>query len=442
MYKFLLSKNKIIISMLLIISIVFTACDKTQKSQSGSGNTANTIISKTKSNTTAKNTSTTAVTPKVSVTTTKSTAKSSSKSTTKNSVVSTNASSVSTKTSTASLEKSESTAPPPTSQYSAYNLCNSSQEVVYMILDKIYNNYVGFTISVPDPSFILSSQDYINMMPGLKSISLSYIASYPEYGVTYYYVNLDVNDYVPYAYAVKTGDYSFLNANETAALNKAKQIASNYSSLGSDYEKELAVHNYLEQNIVYTNGSGNVFNEYGALIDGRCVCDGYAKAFDLLMLLLGIDCYRVTGTADGGNHAWNKVKLGGQWYNVDVTWDDSSGSYCYLNLTDSMLDNDHQWDGSTWPSASTTSFTYYYLNSNSITQNQSEFDSLIDHGLDKKMKSFCLIYEEAQPVDCKKAISSYNSQKGANIISYSDSNISNTGGYFNIYIYTDITYNQ
>ena len=36
----------------------------------------------------------------------------------------------------------------------------------------------------------------------------------------------------------------------------------------------------------------------------------------------GIDCKVISGTANGGGHAWNKVKLEGDYYYIDVTWDD------------------------------------------------------------------------------------------------------------------------
>lgn len=49
------------------------------------------------------------------------------------------------------------------------------------------------------------------------------------------------------------------------------------------------------------------------------VCEGYAKAFQYLCDLAGIDCYTVTGTLEGREHMWNLVPLDGQNYLVDVT---------------------------------------------------------------------------------------------------------------------------
>lgn len=70
----------------------------------------------------------------------------------------------------------------------------------------------------------------------------------------------------------------------------------------------------------------HLWNEYGAIVDGEAVCQGYAYAFkaivDELVRQTGadIECRYV----QGGGHAWNQVKLNGNWYHIDVTWDDRS----------------------------------------------------------------------------------------------------------------------
>ena len=97
----------------------------------------------------------------------------------------------------------------------------------------------------------------------------------------------------------------------------------------SDYEKIKIVHDYLIDNIEYdtTVLEKNIYNIYGALVSKKCVCEGYAKAFQYLMNELGIENAIVIGTATNSNgetenHAWNYVKLNDNWYAVDVTWDD------------------------------------------------------------------------------------------------------------------------
>lgn len=97
----------------------------------------------------------------------------------------------------------------------------------------------------------------------------------------------------------------------------------------TDYEKIKLIHNYLIDTIEYeeTITQKHIYDIYGALINKKCVCEGYAKAFQYLMNEIGIENTIVIGVGTNSknqteNHAWNYVKLNGQWYAVDVTWDD------------------------------------------------------------------------------------------------------------------------
>lgn len=69
------------------------------------------------------------------------------------------------------------------------------------------------------------------------------------------------------------------------------------------------------------------------LFSRTTVCAGYAQLFTLLCSRAGISC--VTVTSD--THAWNKVRMGSVWYNVDCTWNDSRGDDTFFNVTDEQL---------------------------------------------------------------------------------------------------------
>lgn len=89
------------------------------------------------------------------------------------------------------------------------------------------------------------------------------------------------------------------------------------------------------------------------MFNKAAVCQGYAVTFYVMMTELGIPCTIVGGTANGGGHAWNAVKLDGYWYFVDVTWDDplfngsttypdgKNMSYEYLLCTYANISKDH-----------------------------------------------------------------------------------------------------
>ncbi len=87
----------------------------------------------------------------------------------------------------------------------------------------------------------------------------------------------------------------------------------------SDMEKALYINDYLARNCQYDR-SLQKHTAYDALVGKTAVCQGYALAFLELARQLGLSCEMVTSASI--NHAWNMVKLGGSYYNVDVTWND------------------------------------------------------------------------------------------------------------------------
>ena len=130
----------------------------------------------------------------------------------------------------------------------------------------------------------------------------------------------------------------------TLIENKVSEILNNTESL-SYFEKEVYFHDYLCDTVVYTSENGQMcYTAYGALLDGKAVCEGYSRAMQLLCKRAGINCTLVRGTADGVAHMWNIVELSGEWYQLDVTWDDVSNKanfYNYFNLTSAQMYTTH-----------------------------------------------------------------------------------------------------
>lgn len=106
---------------------------------------------------------------------------------------------------------------------------------------------------------------------------------------------------------------------------------------GDTYHKILQVHDTLVNTLQYdsTLSRPNTHNIYGALIEKKVVCEGYAKSLKYILDALNIPCILVGGTATNSNgktesHMWNYVQIDGKWYGVDPTWDDPvviSGKY-------------------------------------------------------------------------------------------------------------------
>lgn len=104
---------------------------------------------------------------------------------------------------------------------------------------------------------------------------------------------------------------------------KAWEISSAFDENTSDYEKLRTFHDYIVLNCTFSDDPQTDSTMYGVLCGGYSRCEGYAASFNYLCRKSDIPCITVTGTgADGGSHAWNKVMLEGEWYNVDCTWDD------------------------------------------------------------------------------------------------------------------------
>lgn len=115
------------------------------------------------------------------------------------------------------------------------------------------------------------------------------------------------------------------------AISQLEEVKNNIirNKTGNAYKDIKMVHDYLVENIEYDTSISkqNIYNIYGALINGEAVCEGYARGFKYLMDSLGIPCTLVIGkgtNSEGNteNHAWNYVQISGNWYAIDCTWDD------------------------------------------------------------------------------------------------------------------------
>lgn len=124
-------------------------------------------------------------------------------------------------------------------------------------------------------------------------------------------------------------------ANLTSYIEQVTQAVASFPVTGSNrMEKLKSIHDRLANTITYTLNAPSAHNVYGALIDGKAVCEGYAMAFKLLCDREGIPCVSVVGNgvANGTNeaHMWNYVQMeDGKWYAVDVTWDDQPSGILY-----------------------------------------------------------------------------------------------------------------
>ena len=123
---------------------------------------------------------------------------------------------------------------------------------------------------------------------------------------------------------------------EQIALEQSMLAAKteDFNPKGSITEKVKYINEYLCSRIEYDKNAPNRGSVIGALVDGKCVCEGYARAFAYLAKRAGLDVVNIPGyaTTDEGTegHMWNAVLIDGTYYAVDVTWNDTTGENVYL----------------------------------------------------------------------------------------------------------------
>ncbi len=102
----------------------------------------------------------------------------------------------------------------------------------------------------------------------------------------------------------------------------------------SDFKKAKYIHDWICKKVYYDiddKWNNDNHTDYSVFLNDNTVCNGYARAYALLMQAAGVETYYVTGNQeyseeDGKDisHAWNIVKLGNSYFHVDCCWDDST----------------------------------------------------------------------------------------------------------------------
>ncbi len=100
-------------------------------------------------------------------------------------------------------------------------------------------------------------------------------------------------------------------------------IADKLNEKYSEYDAVRLFHDEIVLKTRFCEDGDFVNSAYGALVLGEAMCEGYAFAMSYLCDYFNIENYIVNGeNVDGKSHVWNKIKIDGDWYNLDSTWDD------------------------------------------------------------------------------------------------------------------------
>lgn len=164
--------------------------------------------------------------------------------------------------------------------------------------------------------------------------------------------------------AYLNNDPSGLSDEDKETYDMAKAVLDEIITDGmSDYEKELAIYDWMVDNI--GQGSGHIismpgqnsesFTPHDVLLNHNAVCVGYATTFRLLANMEGMEVHIV----HNDYHSWDMVKLDdGEWYQLDIYSDVNGSKYRNFNMTDEQARNGHDWDDSALPEAKGTKYSY------------------------------------------------------------------------------------
>ncbi len=157
----------------------------------------------------------------------------------------------------------------------------------------------------------------------------------------------------------------------------AAEILAGIDAGADQYTKVKYVYDTIIRETDYDRNAADNQNIYSTFVNHLSVCQGYAKATQYLLNRLGVECTLVQGqVGTGEGHAWNLVKVDGNYYYVDTTWGDTSYkmedggaesqvtmpeiNYDYLNVTTAELLRTHRLSENVpMPECTATEANYY-----------------------------------------------------------------------------------
>lgn len=307
--------------------------------------------------------------------------------------------------------------------YYQYSTLSSSEKEVYnMITDAIQNTNNVVDVSSKSLKYntaLALMQKYFSDNPQYfyvsKGTSLTYDPNTNKvYSLILYYTDGATTDRF-------NSDGTALSV--TADRNKISQQISSFNKKIADIlkqipvnattiEKEKIIHDYIINNVEYDKsvlnqsyGFGDTlphaFTVYGAVCNGKAVCEGYSKMFQYLCYNVGINATQVVGTSMNVNHMWNTVRIDNAWYQIDTTWDDTCSDdlvyYGYFNVTTNSIQEDHIINSSVInvPRCATTTHAFmndFSLNVTDTKQIPTNIDKVCNYIQNNISEEYLLIY--------------------------------------------------
>lgn len=220
---------------------------------------------------------------------------------------------------------------------------NSMEDFYVMLSNQIFAHEVDESYDISDYELIkkimdIDMEDYaFHYDENNPLISGCYLSNYIDY-LSLYYHNKKLRIVIQFKYSKADMDSHFAMMNE---LSKELRC-------DTDYDTIQRVHDYLIKNFEYDKKTIYInHTDIDGFKDNQMVCSGYSLAAYYLLNAAGVHTRVITGYGGSGapnesNHMWNMVELDGEWYNMDITWDDSNKeipTYNYFLKNDSDFKN-------------------------------------------------------------------------------------------------------
>ena len=257
-----------------------------------------------------------------------------------------------------------------------------------------YSNPNEWFESVADPT----RREWMNYTSECSSTDYSFtMMASGTYNFRFYLMDKPANVmYLRISTNIQVSDPNYPNVR---SIVQSAVAQCNNATDGSDYQKALWLHDWLLTQLEYDN-TLKWSSAESALTRGLGTCQAYESAYSMLLSTAGIENTETRDTYDG--HTWNAMKLDGEWYQVDCTWDDSSDNWynfdqrrLYFGLTDELMAVAHPgysniYTVSGYGTRSTTLKNNYFVKSGEAQQWVESYRDRIQNSLNSKQTQFSI----------------------------------------------------
>jgi len=226
-----------------------------------------------------------------------------------------------------------------------------------------------------------------------------------------YYIRFSAIDMETYQ-SVNTGIFEYVLNIQDANYPSVEQIVDDTAAkclkeCTTDFEKAVWLHDWILENADY-DYSYSYSSAEGVLARGKGTCEAYHRAYVMLLDKVGI----ATGRITGNGHVWTAVKMDGDWYQVDSTWDDMGAAYqgtyyehMYFGLTDSIMGLVHSDHKSSVPGYESTALeNNYFIKTGEIARWSEPFAELAKENIESGKMNFSLPVTDTMPDSYKNVI--------------------------------------